>query len=336
MYDQSSVRFRSGRYSHRMGLEPVLSGGLAGPRRAYARAMNVGVVGLGYVGLPLALSFCEAGHTVIGVDVDSRKIATLERGESYIEDVRRIPACRARAPGAHRAVRAALSRCDAVIIAVPTPLTRQPRAGSRPAHRRDRCTHHRAPAGTACRDRVDHLPAPPVSGSSRCSRSRTGRWAGLQYRLLAGAHRPGPDRLHHAQHPESGRRPDLRLPRSGLEPVRGDLRPGGARLDPRRGRAHQVARERLPVGEHRVGQRACDAVRPHGNRHLGGCRRGVVEALRLHALRARSGMGGHACRSTRSTCRGGPAVRAHPRTSSSCRRGDQAMPRFRARRSLAP
>ena len=86
--------------------------------------MNVGVVGLGYVGLPLAVSFCEAGHTVIGVDVDSRKIATLERGESYIEDVspeslyavsdRLVPTGRF----------ADLSRCDAVIIAVPTPLTR--------------------------------------------------------------------------------------------------------------------------------------------------------------------------------------------------------------------
>jgi UDP-N-acetyl-D-glucosamine dehydrogenase len=86
--------------------------------------MNVGVVGLGYVGLPLAVSFCEAGHTVIGVDVDSRKIATLERGESYIEDVspESLHAVRERLVPTGRF--AALSRCDAVIIAVPTPLTR--------------------------------------------------------------------------------------------------------------------------------------------------------------------------------------------------------------------
>ena len=49
--------------------------------------MNVGIVGLGYVGLPLAMSFCEAGHTVMGVDVDPRKIADLANGESYVEDV---------------------------------------------------------------------------------------------------------------------------------------------------------------------------------------------------------------------------------------------------------
>jgi UDP-N-acetyl-D-glucosamine dehydrogenase len=86
--------------------------------------MKVGVIGLGYVGLPLAMSFCEAGHTVIGVDIDSRKTTALARGESYIEDV---------SPDAIRAAgdrflptgrMAELSRCDAVIIAVPTPLTR--------------------------------------------------------------------------------------------------------------------------------------------------------------------------------------------------------------------
>jgi UDP-N-acetyl-D-glucosamine dehydrogenase len=86
--------------------------------------MNVGIVGLGYVGLPLAVSFCEAGHQVFGIDVDPRKVGALKSGESYIEDVsseklaevadRLFPSLRF----------AELSRCDAVIVAVPTPLTR--------------------------------------------------------------------------------------------------------------------------------------------------------------------------------------------------------------------
>ncbi len=86
--------------------------------------MNVGIVGLGYVGLPLAMSFCEAGHTVIGVDVDPRKIADLANGESYVEDVssERLRAMSERLFPTGRY--AELSRCDAVIIAVPTPLTR--------------------------------------------------------------------------------------------------------------------------------------------------------------------------------------------------------------------
>ena len=49
--------------------------------------MKVGIVGLGYVGLPLALAFAEEGHEVVGVDADRRRVAALGGGESYIEDV---------------------------------------------------------------------------------------------------------------------------------------------------------------------------------------------------------------------------------------------------------
>jgi UDP-N-acetyl-D-glucosamine dehydrogenase len=76
------------------------------------------------VGLPLAVSFCEAGHNVVGVDVDPRKIGALKAGESYIEDVP-SDALAAMAERFFPTLRVAeLSRCDAVIIAVPTPLTR--------------------------------------------------------------------------------------------------------------------------------------------------------------------------------------------------------------------
>ena len=93
--------------------------------------MTVGIMGLGYVGLPLAVAFAEEGHRVIGVDVDSRKVDSLQRGESYIED---IPSERLQAVGERiePTTRAAnLSRCDAVLICVPTPLTanREPDLG---------------------------------------------------------------------------------------------------------------------------------------------------------------------------------------------------------------
>ncbi|MBX5468413.1 MAG: nucleotide sugar dehydrogenase [Thermoleophilaceae bacterium] len=86
--------------------------------------MKIGIVGLGYVGLPLAVEFCDAGHEVMGVDVDARRVAQLERGESYVED---IPSERLRSvldrftPTTRYG---ALRPADAVIIAVPTPLTR--------------------------------------------------------------------------------------------------------------------------------------------------------------------------------------------------------------------
>ena len=49
--------------------------------------MSVGIIGLGYVGLPLAVAFAEAGEHVVAVDIDLAKIAAIESGESYIEDI---------------------------------------------------------------------------------------------------------------------------------------------------------------------------------------------------------------------------------------------------------
>jgi UDP-N-acetyl-D-glucosamine dehydrogenase len=85
--------------------------------------MSVGIVGLGYVGLPLAVSFAEAGERVVGVDVDVRRVDALRRGESYVED---LPSRCLRAVG-HRIEPttgvAALARADAIVVCVPTPLT---------------------------------------------------------------------------------------------------------------------------------------------------------------------------------------------------------------------
>lgn len=89
------------------------------------RPMNtVGVVGLGYVGLPLALAFAEAGATVIGVDTDSNKIAAIGSGVSPVEDVRDEQLNAAMSSGKIRAVEdyAALEEAEAVIICLPTPL----------------------------------------------------------------------------------------------------------------------------------------------------------------------------------------------------------------------
>src|SRR3954471_838835 len=86
--------------------------------------MKVGIIGMGYVGLPLAVAFAEAGHEVWGVEVSPDRVAALDRGESYVED---IPSDRlaAIADKLHPTTRYAdLAQVDAAIIAVPTPLTR--------------------------------------------------------------------------------------------------------------------------------------------------------------------------------------------------------------------
>ena len=85
---------------------------------------TVGVIGLGYVGLPLAVAFAREGCDVIAVDLDARKIAAIEAGDSYIEDVP-SDALREVAERIHATSRyARLAKADAVLVCVPTPLTR--------------------------------------------------------------------------------------------------------------------------------------------------------------------------------------------------------------------
>lgn len=92
--------------------------------RIQARQAIIGIIGQGYVGLPLALVFYEAGFSVRGFDVDPRKVEALNRGESYIKHIgaERVAA----AVSERRFVATAdfdrLRECDAIIICVPTPL----------------------------------------------------------------------------------------------------------------------------------------------------------------------------------------------------------------------
>ncbi len=88
---------------------------------------KVGVIGLGYVGLPLVCLFAEKGFPTLGFDVDAAKVKALNAGKSYI---RHIPAKRIAAVRRKGLFKASddlslLSGMDAIIICVPTPLTRQ-------------------------------------------------------------------------------------------------------------------------------------------------------------------------------------------------------------------
>ena len=94
--------------------------------------MTVGVIGLGYVGLPLAVAFAEAGERVIAVDTDTRKIESFAAGESYIEDIgsERLQAVLGSIEASTHY--APLARTSSVLICVPTPLTpnREPDLGA--------------------------------------------------------------------------------------------------------------------------------------------------------------------------------------------------------------
>ena len=88
------------------------------------RTAVVGIIGQGYVGLPLALVFEEAGFPVVGFDVDPAKIDALKRGESYIKHIGgdRVKAAVARGKFDVTTDFDRLRECDAILICVPTPL----------------------------------------------------------------------------------------------------------------------------------------------------------------------------------------------------------------------
>src|SRR6266446_64761 len=92
-------------------------------RQAEAR---ITVIGLGYVGLPLALALARAGFAVQGLDIDARKIASLQEGTSYVDDVGDAQITDLVYSGRFVPTGdpAALSQADAVIICVPTPYTK--------------------------------------------------------------------------------------------------------------------------------------------------------------------------------------------------------------------
>lgn len=92
--------------------------------RIERRTARVGVIDLGYVGLPLAVAWADAGFEVIGFDIDERRVARCERGESWIADVPAAAVATLTQSGRLRATTdfAALATVDAVSICVPTPL----------------------------------------------------------------------------------------------------------------------------------------------------------------------------------------------------------------------
>ncbi|RME43635.1 MAG: hypothetical protein D6791_14980, partial [Chloroflexi bacterium] len=108
--------------------------------RLHNHEARIAIVGLGYVGLPLAVAFARRGFDVVGVDIDPDKVDAIRRGESYILDVSSESLAELVSPrttngSRHRPGRisattryAELAECDVTLICVPTPLnkTRDP------------------------------------------------------------------------------------------------------------------------------------------------------------------------------------------------------------------
>ncbi len=90
-----------------------------------SKGATVGIVGLGYVGLPLGLGFVAKGHRVLGLDIDANKVDAINAGRSYIEHIAAGPIADGVGAGLLSATSdfARAADCDALILAVPTPLS---------------------------------------------------------------------------------------------------------------------------------------------------------------------------------------------------------------------
>lgn len=94
-------------------------------QRLNLKQSTIGIIGLGYVGVPLALRFAEVGYKVLGLDIDIDKVRSLNSGQSYIEHISEKSIQNANAAGFESSTdftRAA--EADALIVCVPTPLNR--------------------------------------------------------------------------------------------------------------------------------------------------------------------------------------------------------------------
>ena len=255
--------------------------------------MQIGIIGLGYVGLPLAVAFAEAGHEVVGLDVDPAKVEALNAGRSYVEDVpdaalaplgeRLAGDRRVRRSGLLRRGRSSACRPRSATRASPTSPTwstrppRWPRCCARASWSCWSRPPTRAPPASGC-CRSSSAPASPPAATSTSPSRRSGSTPAAPTTPC------GPRRSWSAALTEA-------CTERARELYSSDLRRGGRPLQPRGGGALEAAGEHLPLGQHRPRQRAGPALRPARDRRLGGDRRRLHQALRVHALRSRAGDG---------------------------------------------
>ena len=93
-------------------------------QKVNSKSARVGVIGLGYVGLPLVIEFCKAGYKVIGFDIDAEKVTFLKQGKSYIKHITASSIKKCLAVFNPTTDFSQLSKCDCIIMCIPTPLNK--------------------------------------------------------------------------------------------------------------------------------------------------------------------------------------------------------------------
>ena len=157
--------------------------------------MRIGIVGLGYVGLPLSLQFARSGVEVLGLDIDVAKVDAIHAGQSYIKHIPahevagQVKAGRLGASTDFSRVR----ECEAIIICVPTPLNKN-REPDISLHSRDRPGHRAASASGEpwwCWS-PPPIPAPRTKTCAHVLETGSGLKAGTDFHLAFSPEREDP------------------------------------------------------------------------------------------------------------------------------------------------
>ena len=302
-----TARRSTGRNPSRMTTSAVAASLLDAIRSRKART---GVVGLGYVGLPLAVEFAKAGYTAIGMDLDAAKVTAINEGRSYIDDVSSKDIGELAANGRLRATTDfdVVRELDTVNICVPDAAAQD--QGPRPLlHRRRGRGNRPAPATRACWSSSNRRPirARPTNWCCRFSR-RSGLKAAKDFFLAFSPERVDPGNptygTHNVPKVVGGLTDELHAHWPSALYQAGDRHDRPGQLAARR-RDGQAAGEHLPRRQHRPGQRTRADVRSHGHRRVGsGARRPrPSRSASCRSTRARA-WAATASRSTRSICRG--------------------------------
>ena len=167
------------------------------------------MIGLGYVGLPLAVAFAETGFAVTGIDIDVDRVARLSRNESPVADVSANQIAGVQTTG-HLRLQASyddIGRADAIIICVPTPCTKnkQPDTSSIQAATRGIAQHLR-PGQLIILRSTSYPGTTEESSSCRCSRAADSSWDGTCTSPSSRSASIRAQRLHDAQHSRHRRR----------------------------------------------------------------------------------------------------------------------------------
>ena len=185
--------------------------------RIELRTARVCVVGLGYVGLPLAETFAWGGYPVLGFDIDQTKVEKLKRGESYIGHICPERVTELVGSGRFDATTEASSfaEADAIIICVPTPLTESREPDLSYVADTGRMLHDHLRPGQLVVLESTTYPGTTRTCCGQSWKKAASRRTRFLPRLQSRTRRPRQPRFRHTQHSQGGRRHRRRQPRSG-------------------------------------------------------------------------------------------------------------------------